>query len=360
MRLVSERLAAVRRGEVYVDPAGRWLIRPYRPGDEAKILELFRLVFGVERSLEHWRWKYCDNPAGQCHMRLAETPSGELVGQYAGLPVRMAWGAKTLVFDQVIDVMVHPRFRLGLKRPGLFSDLANLGIGGYAGADCVSGGYGFPIQEALRIGQRVAGYTPLHPVVGLVLDLGREAPSESALSGRGTGSRPGTWLHQVREIDRFGPEFDRFWDGLRIEFPVAIVRDAQYLNWRYVACPDVTYIRLAAFHRLTGAPTGVAVLRLGVRGNPVAALVDWLVPARGTGVSLALLARAVRMADQAGMERLQAWFPPHGVPAGRLREFGFRAEPTMYHFVALSMSPEVFLTWAKDQWYYTMGDSDIY
>ena len=46
-------------------------IRPYRYGDEHKILETFNLVFRevcgadyVDRTMEQWQWAYPNNPAG--------------------------------------------------------------------------------------------------------------------------------------------------------------------------------------------------------------------------------------------------------------------------------------------------------
>jgi hypothetical protein len=334
----------------YQDPAGRWIVRPYRPGDEERILALFRCVFGVDRSLEQWRWRFRDNPAGLT-IRLAETPSGELVGQYAGLPVRMAWGDRTLVFTQIIDVMVDPRLRQGLKRAGLFAALANRFIADYGGPDRISGGFGFPTPEALRIGRRVAGYIPLHPVVSLIRPVGRHGGDRrSRLAG----------LFRVEATDRFDGEIDRLWERVRPELPVAGVRDACYLNWRYADCPDVGYQMLVARHRLGGAPAGAAILRLGVRGEPIGALVDWLVPRRATSAALALVGRCEALAKDAGMERLAAWFPPYSWPYRWLLESGFRQERTIYQFVALPTSPVVSLDWARDRWYYAMGDSDIY
>ncbi len=346
---MAERAAILQENDVYQDPAGRWTIRPYRAGDEGAILELFKRVFGIDRSLEHWRWKFVENPAGQ-YIRLAQTPSGELVGQYAGLPARMTWGGKRLVLTQIIDVMVDPRFRMGLKRAGLFSALANRFIGDYSGLNKVSGGFGFPTPGALRIGERVAGYTPLHPVVCLVRDLGG---GELSLPVRAR-------LYRIQTVERVGRGIDGLWERVRPELPVAIIRDARYLNWRYADCPDVRYTMLSASSRLTGTLAGVAILRMEVHGKPVAALVDWLVSRRATGAALALLARCEGVARQAGMERLEAWFPPYSWSYRLLQELGFGPSDTIYHFVVLPTSPEVSLEWAKDRWYYTMGDSDIY
>lgn len=345
---MGEPAAVLQEENVHQDDAGRWIIRPYRPGDETRILDLFRRVFHVERSLDHWRWKFQENPAGRT-IRLAETPSGELVGQYAGLPVRVAWGNKVLVLTQSIDVMVDPRFRAGLKRPGLFAALANRFIADIVGLGKVSGGYGFPTPEAIRIGGRVAGYTPLHPVVGLVRDLGQGGRRRPSWSGR---------LFRVEEVDRYGEEINGLWERLRPALAVATVRDARYLNWRYAACPDTCYQMLVAFHPLTGAPVGMAILRLWVHAKRIAALVDWLAPSWAVGS--ALVARCEAIARESGMDSLEVWFPPYSQAYRFFEALGFRPNATIYQFTAFSTSPEVSLNWAKDRWYYTMGDSDIY
>lgn len=338
-------------GGVRKDPAGRWTIRPYQPGDEVQIIDLFQRVFGVDRSVEHWRWKFQANPVGHYYMRLAETPAGEVVGQYVGLPTRVTCGEKTQIFTQIIDVAVDRRFRLGLKRPGLFAALADAYITDFLVSGKVPIGYGFPTPEAVRIGQRVAGYVPLQPVVRLVLDLGGNH-----------GSRPPWRARHVRveSVDRFGNEVDRLWGRIGSGLGVATVRDARYLNWRYVDCPDVRYTALVARRWFNGDLAGAAILRLGVGDQPIACLVDWLVPHGATPAAQALLAYCETVAREAGMTQLQAWFPPSAWPAQLLLQRDYRPEPTPYHLVALTKVPEVSLEWVNAHWYYTMGDSDIY
>ena len=346
---MGERGSAVQDPDVYEDPAGRWIIRPYRSGDEVAILDLFQRVFGVERSLEHWRWKYVDNPAG-LYVRVVETLSGELVGHYGALPVLTKWGEQTLILTQIIDVMVDSRFRGGMKRPGVFAVLSECAIASIGSPGRASGGYGFPTPEHLRIGQRVSGYVSLHPVQTLVKDLD---------SGRANGGES-AWLLTVEEVSRFGVETDLLWQRCQQALSVAIVRDARYMNWRYVDCPDVTYTKVVGGGRFGRGLTGLAVLRLGVADRPIACLVDWLVPAAATSAAKALLARCETVARDAGMTQLHAWFPPYAWPYRFLLERAYRLESTIYHFVGLSTSPDVSVEWARERWYYTMGDSDIY
>lgn len=347
-RRVAEQASAI-RDDVYQDPAGRWIIRPYRSGDETAILNLFQRVFGVTRSLEHWRWKFLDNPAG-LYVRVAETPSGELIGHYGTLPVLMKWGDRNLILTQIIDVMVEPGVRRGLKRPGLFAMLSECSIASIGSPGRASGGYGFPTPEHLRIGQRVSGYVSLHPVQTLTKDLS---------GGNGNGGRR-AWLLTVEEVTRFGAETDRLWQRCRHALSVAIIRDARYMNWRYVDCADVTYRLVVVRRRLSGSLEGIAVLRLGWGDQPIACLVDWLVPADGAEAAKVLLGHCERVARDAGMTQLQVWFPPYAWPYHLLCDHGYRSTPTIYHFIALSTSPEVSIEWAKERWYYTMGDSDIY
>lgn len=348
---MSERSSGIHDGDIRSDPGGRWTIRPYRSGDEGRILSLFRHVFGVDRTLKHWLWTFQANPVGHDYMRLAEAPSGELVGQYAGLPVRVAWGETTLIFTQIIDVMVDRRFRLGLKRPGLFAALANAYITDYLVSGKVAVGYGFPTPEALRVGQRVAGYVPLHPVVRLVLDLSDHQGDPLPWRAR---------RFRIEPVDRFCEDVDRLWAQVRPSVGVATVRDAGYLNWRYADCPDVRYILLAARRRLSGGLVGIAVLRLGIADQPIACLVDWLVPDGAIPAAQALLSHCETVARKAGMTQLQAWFRPSGWPTQLLLQRGYRSEPTLYHLVALTKTPEISLEWVNSRWYYTMGDSDIY
>ena len=68
----------------------------------------------------------------------------------------------------------------------------------------------------------------------------------------------------VVEVDRFGPEIDELWERTRRDYPVIIPRDARFLNWRFVDCPDLKYRRFVA--ERGGRVVGYVVLR---RAEPV-------------------------------------------------------------------------------------------
>jgi len=74
--------------------------------------------------------------------------------------------------------------------------------------------------------------------------------------------RPGAT--RITEVDRFGPEVDELWERTRGDYPAIFPRDAQFLNWRFVDCPEPRYRRFVAAR--DGRVVGYVVLR---RAEPV-------------------------------------------------------------------------------------------
>ncbi|MCD6223933.1 MAG: methyltransferase domain-containing protein, partial [Deltaproteobacteria bacterium] len=72
-------LFMIRKDQVY--------IRAYQEGDEEQILPMFNRIFFQQRSLEHWRWKYRDNPFGSQKIVVAVDDEGTLAGHFAAFPV---------------------------------------------------------------------------------------------------------------------------------------------------------------------------------------------------------------------------------------------------------------------------------
>ncbi len=329
----------------------RVAFRPYRPGDEEGIFALFRTAYGKERSPAYWRWKFCDNPAGQ-QIMLAVTEAGEVVGQYAAVPAWAAKGGCSYLLSQAVESMVDPRFRRGLKNPGLQVTLVRRFYQQYMGADAGAMAYGFPIPVYCRLLVRTGVCTVLHRVI----QLERELIGEDGASRRG----PAALRYRIEQVPRYPSEVDELWQRCQRELPLAIIRDARYLNWRYADCPDVTYAKLLATDGWNRQTEGVAVLRLGFEGRSVASLVDWLVPMERRDLEAALLQRCHALAMASGQGRIEAWFPEYAPQFQLLEAHGYKPTPTQYEIVVEPFHPELSREWVQGHWYYTMGDSDIY
>jgi hypothetical protein len=337
------------------EPLTHLSIRRYQPGDEDQIIQLFHRVFGKERSLDHWRWKFQENPEGT-HICLAVTDAGRIVGQYAGMPVRVVVEGRRHIFSQVIDSMVDRDYRRGLKKPGVYARLFMRFAEEFGGGNAVDVLWGFPTPEAVRINRGLLGYVSLPSVVKLVgvLDCLSCPTRRQQMSGL---------LRRLRcpisIVDRFDSRVDRLWEQCQPEMGVATIRDARYLNWRYAYCPDVNYRLLVAGGGMGLPIQGMAVLRLGWEGQPVACLMDWLVPSKKITTAGDLMQRIVEEARLAGMKELHAWFPRSSFWHRYLLAMGFQA----IHATQMVVHPftsAVPLELLNARWYYTMGDSDHY
>ncbi len=112
-------------------------VRPYRAGDEHGLIELWNTVFGEgaerfePRTLAQWRWLWADNPMGR-QIMLAVAASGQVIAHYGALPARIACGGAVHVSAQMIDSMVHPDWRKGLQKEGVFLRTAKAFFEGYS------------------------------------------------------------------------------------------------------------------------------------------------------------------------------------------------------------------------------------
>lgn len=325
-------------------------IRSYQPGDEQQILALFQHVFRQPRQMAHWRWKFAANPAGH-QISLAVADDGRIVGQFAGLPAHAVTPTASFVLSQGIDHMVDAEF----QKQGVFAALTRHFVASFLppARDVVF--YSFPLANKHAIDQRISAAAELvHPVRALGWDLGRSE------AWRGSATSWQTWRHRVVRVTRFGTAVEPLWKRLRRELGVAIVRDARYLDWRYADCPDVAYTLLRVESRLTGRVLGVAVLRFGWFDEPVAPLLELLVPAR-EGAALRLLLGACHdLARERGLAALRTWLPSTAALHPVLTGLGYAPEETPFLLTQIADRDIARAAVLRARWSYSMGDSDIY
>lgn len=95
-------------------------IKPYRPGDETLILQLFELSFGKKMSLEYWNWRFLQNPFTSIHYIDLMWDGDILVGHYAVSPVEMIVEGKKVLTALSMTTMTHPEY----SGKGIFTKLA--------------------------------------------------------------------------------------------------------------------------------------------------------------------------------------------------------------------------------------------
>lgn len=339
----------------FLAPQGRVEIGPYRSGDEHGILRLFKIVFGIDRSIDIWNWQFRDCPEG-LHSFVGRRDDGSIVSQFTGIPVKVKVGSHILQFAQMVDSMVHPDYRGGLKKKGLFATTVDSYVDYYGRVDREAIMMGLPNPEAFRIGRKLCGYVPMTKIYthtkDVVPDLGLPMPPEEV----------GFAMQKFRVsiVPRFAADLDRLFDRRKEKHEVIAWRDARAMNWRYPSSPQWSYVLLEARVLPSHDLAGVAVLRQMWLGQPELVIADWLVDSEIAGAADALLSTTEHLARKAGMQRVRCLLNQMCDESRYFEDEGYALTPTQFRMVSRTYAKDVVTPeYLNRFWYYTMGDFDV-
>jgi hypothetical protein len=325
-------------------------IRPYEPGDEVGLLAGHNRTFEPHRSLEHWLWKFRDNPTGLVHTMVAAHETHGIVGAYVTIPARFLVEGRTRIGGQCVDLFVLPEFRRHGPRPGLFVNLAlaHYERWGGRGEGQNSFHYGWPIAT-WRIGQKYLRYEIIRDWDFLFRERMAGGFPPRATAGE----------LEVRRVDRFDADTDALWTAFAPSVQMATIRDARYLNWRFAAAHDATYELWECRERATGRLRGVMVVRhCDFLFAKTTFVVDWLVPADDADATVALVAMAEQRANASGSNALATLFQHRDQRFLQFQKLGFLVYGSVYFQVVIPFDQQE-THFYREQWYHTLGDSDL-
>jgi hypothetical protein len=177
---------------------------------------------------------------------------------------------------------------------------------------------------------------------------GLREPSPQALAVRGLGVRP---------VERFGPEVDALGRRAAAGYGSHFVRDAEYLNWRYLDSPR-DYRCFAAYRdgELAGAAVVGHTFKHGVSAGFLADLIA--APSDGDAVR-ALVARA--LTEVGGGADALVLLPPRARAQRRaLLAAGFAPTNKRLRFIGKALRDGARLDERREAWHFTLGDFDFF
>ncbi|MFT4512568.1 MAG: hypothetical protein ACI89X_004166 [Planctomycetota bacterium] len=324
-------------------------IRPYQPGDEESLLRGHNQIF-PERSLAHWQWKFGDNPTGQVHTMVADHEQEGLVGAYVTLPAHALIEGQRRIIGQCVDLWVQPQHRRFGPRPGLFVNLAlaHYEEWGGKGENQNSFHHGWPIAT-WRIGQKYLKYEIVRDWDFLFREM-----TPGGFPKRSTSDEL-----EVRKVGRFDTDVDGLWTEFSKETQLAVIRDQRYLNWRYADAVDSSYELYECREKSSNKLRGIAVVaqRNFILPN-TCFLVDWMVPQHDGDTTTALVAMAEERATALGTNTLATLFQHRDPRFLEFQKMGFLVYGTIYFQVVIPFDKHD-THFYKEQWYHTLGDSDL-
>ena len=307
----------------------------------AEMRLLFGSIFGKPMSEAFWKWKYRNSNSHG----MGVWDDDRLVAHYGGVGVDVIFDGKPALAVQIVDVMVAPSARYGVRTHSPFFLATSRFLERYIGYQrTYLIGYGFPSDRHLHLAQRL----------GLYASVG--GMSELSLEGSAT-RLPTELLLQRRTITaenfpQYAGAIDSLWKSMQTSLPAAILlrKDSQRIHYRYLQHPENHYRCLFWRHRLSGKPLALAV----VKEEPSRALLMDVVAAATD------FPRVVQWVANAMMREhnlpLVFWLSSAWVPSLHLGALPVKVLPiiTPANIYSDSPKPEVL----QDRWCLTAGDTD--
>ncbi len=314
-------------------------LAPYDAGRRGDYLRLFADVWrSAALSGDVFDWWFDGNPIGS--LRSVAVRAGEVVGAVGHSFFRARLGRR----EHLVEFSLHAVTASSARGQGVFTALER-GLeeqGLERGSSCAlvfANAASKPIYLGRlgwsRIDGRRVWARPLRGALGRL--RGRHSDWDVPNVSRG---------RDVRGVRRFGDETDRLYERLAPRLGNHLVRDARYLNWRYLESPRK--------YRALAVENGYAVLgRTERRGASLALVLDVVAePVAARALLQACIEEASPEADALLV------LPTPCLPRGLLARLGFMPTPMRLHFLGKALGAP--LDARSGTWTISLGDTDFF
>ena len=365
--MIATKTPPLHRPEVRADASMCPVVRPYEEGDEREIVRFLGGPFAHDAGLDLWKWKLRHAPAEAANVWLASA-SGKPVFHYAGVPLRFALDGPVVTAMISVDALTAPEFRRrGLLTQGVTRAFAEWRTRGVAftlglpneqwGSRTAAAGWQrlFPLQWLVR---------PLRPEVVAARRFGLPWLRHASVVSRLWGGWLANTLRrdpeaEFREVAHAGDAFDRLWKRCAADAMFSAVRDAAWVQWRFLSSPIRKYDVVLAYRN--GEPVGYSATHVARSADKTSAfLAEIVAPRNDAAAHDSLLARAVTSADEAGADLLAALSVPGTDSHASLRRAGFLRGPAFeVHIVPFAASLPMAELRRPENWRLTGAEFDV-
>ncbi|MBN1593930.1 MAG: hypothetical protein JW941_11870 [Candidatus Coatesbacteria bacterium] len=367
------------RNREFEPPADIQIANYGHPGDLSKILSIMEGAFDRSFSEKHWEWKYHGSLMGHAGS-IVMVDGNAIVGHWGFSAVRYKIGSGVYIgyvsFDMAIDRNVFGRRDAAVR-------LLRLGKMAYHIIEAKGAvfGSGFPNTNSLFLGIKRLGWMPLLHIPNMACYLRLEPFLRRRLKSRvlvkavslpwravvkvGLYARfldlwP-SWGRKIRKVERFDQRVNVLWENVSRKIGNAVVRDMEYLNWRYCDPLKPVYHKFVAERK--DEVVGYIVLRLMEDGDGVkqALIADILAKDHHPLIASQLILTAVRFAVKNHCDVVRAWCLKHSPYMLFLRAVGFLKRKSLVYFVLRPWTPNPKIARQVIKaaaWHVMMGDSD--
>jgi predicted N-acetyltransferase YhbS len=360
-----------------------WKLALFQDEDMEGLVELCQLQAGKAGVItaEYIDWQLNKNPAGQAQVAVAkETTTDKILGVVWFMPLRVQIENEIVPGSQSLYALVLPDYR----RQGILSGMAPI-CHERLRQQGVKFSYGFPNPNSYHpyvkrfgwvdIGDAYLYLRPLNVKRLIAQRLGHGffqwSLGTAGQAAKETIFRPKSLRNiinqfSISEVHTLDPLLNDFWQRVKGKYPVMLVRDTTFLDWRYTQIPNRSYIFIAAKHR-SSIVAYIVLRKVIIEGIHCGMVVDFLVEptSEGRQAGRALLQKALYRFELEDLDLAGCLMLPGVEETKLLVNQGFVKCPTWLlpqPFPILLQvdedAPKKHLLNDLSSWFLTMGDYD--
>lgn len=348
-----------------ISTSTQWHPRDPRAEDNAALTAVFNAAFHRNDTAELLEWRYRRNPHGLARTIIAAGERDEVAGAYSYVPRKFSIGGKVVTVFQASDAMVFEHW----QRKGIFTGLDKI-LAERAAAEGIPFGFAFCGRRSQK-GFLANGWKPIAPYRTWTRILKITKTSFDARKSDGRLRRamiPIEWLRAKSTDSTIKKCLEGFSDepitnfGKKLaeipppKYTIFGMRDAEYLNWRYLWTPRRTHV---PFRLLRGNEVvGYFDIECAASGR------GYLLDARGADEASerAAIAAAIEKLKIVGASTVQTTVIDGSFLDTTIRPFGFeppRDRETLPFIIRIfNDTPESRLALDPKNWYIFDGDRD--
>jgi hypothetical protein len=228
-----------------------------------------------------WEWQFEQIPQAQdVRLIIAQEPSGAVLGFNGSLPVRVQIGGESMAAHWSCDFIVASNARghgvgKSMKKALVQQCPIIMASGISSTADHVHHRLGWTRATTIPRYSKIVRMQRLRDLIRIALQASARLTHIWA-----NGTRARTVTCEIVDAQQVPPEALSLWERVGHEYPYAVVRSAEYLDWRYRKHPLMHYRAIIA--REDGVVRALAFFWTTPRR---AALVDFIGPSHDTVVA---------------------------------------------------------------------------
>ncbi|MEO6901894.1 MAG: GNAT family N-acetyltransferase [Bacteroidia bacterium] len=315
-------------------------IKDYAAGDEVEILKLFQLAFGKKMPLDYWKWRFLDNPENKVMIKLM-WDNTVLAGHYAVSPVKLNVNGKLVLSALSMTTMTHPDY----AGRGIFTELAEKLYDSEAIKNDLKVVWGFPNNNSHYAFVKNLKWNNLEQIPTFSININKVKETQPSL---------------VKVCKAFKKEHIEAQYKTLKNYAVKVEKTIDYLTWRYLKNPTNSYV---VFELLENDVLYYAVTKVfpsfEIKDTFEIDIVELVFPADLNSIQQ-LLQAIKNNYKEYKLLKINCWLPYNDDKHLLFEKIGFvNIAPITYSGIRILDNNYKSLQDATE-WYYSMGDSDIY